>query len=464
MIGHTYKHGGAKHLAQKLGWLRKNMKYITYDIRNFDQSCYAAFIALVIMMLFFITPDDGSKAYRVFRSNIFHSAHETAVKIVALIGAICVYILGQVMSGKFVTSWVDSVIMQLMRKICHIKAYYRIIELAGKDVAEKFRHSFTPCLQYGDDTTEGLEDKKDYPLLAEPSKLVSFADMVLWNSTIEYPHGDYQRDWHELGMEFKADQCGTFLSVFTKIALVRNSAGTAYEYEIKQEGPTFLRRQWVPMRFGGKWHIMPWRRESDYYKRLACSVNATSLEPEKWLSKYVGLMIDSMGTNVVAYEICRDMYLFAANRDRVFDKNVQETKHASADRPSYEDLSNCFTTIPDNVEYNENDDQLQKSLIKSGLTIDHIPIALNRTKLLQMFVWDEKWRNAWAVHAGICLYDDYGNEVNPKWSDVEYTPESYLDWTRNIEYDMETTTSDLILEWGTADSRSWIEMTEDMWE
>jgi len=433
MITHKWKKGGAEHIARMFGVGREDMTYFTFDVTNFDQSAQAHIISLILMLPFVHTPVQDTEAYRVARAFFLQRAHEMAVKIVKWINDEYRLIIGQVFSGLFVTSALDTLYMILCDMVVKMNVYENIEKVLGKKEAKKFQRSFMPSVSYGDDAVRGCEKK--------------WEDWLLKDRTDEYPLGDYQRLSETIcGLAFKSTQIGLFrgddtgVSPFLTIVEPHFEDGVYVRNNILREGPQFLHRYFVRQispNFGSQ--IMPWRKEEDYWARVCVSPNSTIIEHPKWRSKFLGLVIDTMGTNTLAFEAMKAMYMISVQLDDYTADRGHCIRNGEVFDPSkYWDTLPRIEHVMEIFEYDETNydpqSRLTKALAKTGLDRRSTFACLNQFILYREFVWDEKWRNAWAASRGYCLYTDMGEEVVPIWNDIKYSPFAYMEWSDNIEY------------------------------
>ena len=175
---------------------------------------------------------------------------------------------------------------------------------------------------------------------------------------------------------------------------------------IVREGPEFLKRRFVRLRFEGEEKVMPWRHEDDMYTKSCISANRQRLAqegPDIMSGKFLGLMIDTMATNPISYSAMKAMYLQSLGKP---------TQVTTADVEKHFDCA-------------MGDSALAKNLKKSGITINQAITALDMKGFFRQFVWDDEWRNAWAITHGLMLYNPDGLERTPKWGDVFVTPQEY---------------------------------------
>jgi len=303
-------------------------------------------------------------------------AHEMACKIVKWVGDEFRLIIGQIFSGVYPTSWLGTMYLVLVRYYIEL-ATYKEMKLRDPEKAERFKNSWKSAGQYGDDSF--------------PAYLKEFFPDLIGEPTFERPLGKYQEKMEQyFGLIIKTDPPPEIFGMgepysreppdggspfITRIKTLYTEHG-AYENVVEYQGPVFLKRSFVLLTGPtGVKELLPWRHENDAFDKIAISTATLDLDFNLMSSKYMGLMIDTCGTNAVAYQALRHIYYMT----KAYTKGtvVEET-------------------------YN-------KYKIKMGF--HHLPdeILLDRSKLLNEFVWDEDWRRSWAYYKNTDLYDDYGN-------------------------------------------------------
>jgi hypothetical protein len=395
MIGHQWKKGGATHLANYLGWARDDTFYVTMDVKHFDQSALASVIELIILMPLMSLKNDDTPEYRMTKAFIVQRAHHMACKIAKWEGREYRLIIGQVFSGLYLTSWLDTIYM-ILCVTAAITAIYHDIKRADPVRAQDFKFSFMRRVQYGDNS-----------LYAFPMRYI---DDICGGRTPQRPLGRLQ-DLLEtmVGLELKPEETYMFTPDDSGISPLFTILKPVFEnkqivrYDVKRQGPEFLKRKFVCMNIGGKTHIMPWRSEDDFYTKSCITANFGEFAPDKWTSKYVGLMVDTMGTNDVAYRTMKHMFLSSLQGSST--ETVEEKVRSFFDRlPKKYELDLNHPT-----EYGSIDVALDKTLARTGLSINEAYIlALNKNKLVQEFVYDDEWRKNWAMSYKLNLYNPDG--------------------------------------------------------
>lgn len=384
MLAHQWRGGGAEHLACKMGYARDDMFYVNLDIKHFDQSAFASIISLIVLMPFF-SLSDKTEDYAALRAIYLQRAHEMACKLVKWEGLSYRLIVGQVFSGLYLTSWLDTVYMEVCKNVCLIAACDRMAKV-DRVLADSFQSSFQPACQYGDNCCWGFEMK--------------YLPYLCANRTDDYPLGDLQRDMeHMCGLACKASETFLFLPdetkispFFTLITPILNGVDVV-GYNIKRHGPEFLKRRFVRIVVDKEIHIVPWRHESDYYTKSCVSAHSLDTESVKWASKFLGLMVDTMGTNVVAFSAMRSMYVQVATK---FGPVTSDTiyEHAVARDP-----------------------EMKRRMIKVGILPEEVPKFVEHSVLLRQFLWDDNMRDAWSHRYKRPLYEPNGVEYWPEPSD-----------------------------------------------
>jgi hypothetical protein len=396
------------------------MAYFTFDIINFDQSALAAMIAIIVCLPFLMMPMSASNDYKTARAFFLQRAHEMAVKIVKWVGSEFRLIIGQVFSGLFLTSWLDTVYMLLSDIIVKMEIYERLKTTHPK-TADKFKRSFLPVANYGDDSVRGVEMK--------------YVNVLLANRTEDYPLGDYQRLMESLfGMAFKKDQTylylpdATGISPFvTLICHNRDVNGKILSTKVTRPGPTFLKRQFITVTVRGRKEIVPWRHENDFYSRTCISATADPdklKETYKWRSKFLGLMIDTMGTNVLAYDAMRSMYIGATKGITAARLRQDQTRLKLREIDCFD---SCNVTLGDlQLTLLHADERTKKVMHRTGLNENEVFECLSHKVLLGKFLFDEEWRHKWALQHGIWLYDGFGRRIYPHVGHIKLDPTNYV--------------------------------------
>jgi len=365
-------------LPKKMGWKRDDMFWFTYDIKNCDQCALASIITLLMLIPFYYYHRKGHIDDDIARAFYKARAHEIAVKMVKWLGAEFRLVIGQIFSGVFPTSFLGTFYLILAKYYLEGEIYEEIMEFLGKEFAHEFKCGFKPNAQYGDDTFLGY--------------LKKFFPFIIGEITKEEPLGKWSKRLRDLfGLIVKTEPPPEIFGMgepysrvppeggspfLTRLVTKKSINGKFVSNEVVYQGPVFLKRSFVLLKSKtGESEILPWRHENDFFDRAAISANDLGLNMPKMASKYKGLMIDSCGTNYVAYDFCRHMYRCALTRI-----------HAELTDETY-------------IKY----------MSKMGFSQLGDEIIMNPGKLVNEFRWDETWRRTWAVLKGIDLYDDYGN-------------------------------------------------------
>jgi len=354
-------------------------------------------------MPFLCLKNDGTESYRMARAFFIERAHQMACKLVKWEGLEYRYIIGQVFSGLYVTSWLDTVYMVLMVTVVLTAIYTEMKKVRGPYEARMFKDSFIRRLQYGDNSCYAFE--------------VKYLDVLFSGRTKEEPLGKFQRYMMTLaGMELKADETFLFLPDDTGVSPLltvikpRVCGEDLVGYDILRQGPEFLKRNFVRMVIDGQVQIMPWRKEDDMFTKSAISATIDDFSPDKWSSKFIGLLIDTMGTNAVAYDAMKYMFLASLQRPTGDENNDI--------RAFLQRLYDIAAQPGENFKRKVGE-QFVKVLARTGLNLKTASLkALSRQKLLREFVWDQEWRESWSRSFNLPLYNLDGTIV----------PGSYVDY------------------------------------
>jgi len=330
---------------------------------------------LLVLLPFMMLKPEESVDYRVARAFMLQRAHEMACKIVKWVDLSYRLIIGEIFSGLFLTSWLDTVYMILAVSCCLILCYERVRKV-DENMAIEFQNSFIRRAQYGDDSCYAFEHR--------------FVDVLFKNRDETYVLGDFQRDMEcQVGLKCKSAQTKLFepyggdSPLFTVLKPTKVN-GKVVSHEIIRDGPEFLHRRFVKIQYKGKVEIMPWRHENDFYSRVAISSTQMVYNNKKFSAKLMGLMVDTMGTNAVAYNALS--YLF-------------RTTSGISD----------FGDIP-LLDWVSTNKELMRAIVKTGMLVQDLDRIFKIGDLFDMFVWDEEWRRVWADNHGLALYDRLGCE------------------------------------------------------
>jgi hypothetical protein len=283
-------------------------------------------------------------------------------------------------------------------------------------LAQEFQKSAMPSCQYGDNSLYGFQMK--------------FFPYVIGKPTDLRPLGYFQDIFeHSIGLSLKpsetflfcpASEDSPYHNVSPLITVIKEVviSGKLMSYEILKDGPEFLKRKFVymsparraetfrcpldvcPQRVFSKSpycihrttdEIMPWRAERDFFTRSAISTTALECENDKWCSKYMGLLVDTMGTNRVAYDAMRNCYVLSLRGRKL-----------TADTLS--------------LHYDLADPAFVKVMSRTGVDAASFPDFFRHPdNLYDWFSWDNKWRAAWAISRNIPLYRTDGTPYYPRW-------------------------------------------------
>jgi len=383
--------------AHMLGCGRNDLFYVQLDIWHFDQSALASIISLIMLMPLLALRDDGSEAYRITRAFLLIRAHGIANKIVKWNDFEYRWIIGEIVSGLLATSWLDTEYMEIAMLIVNLYIYDQI-KLKDPSRAARFQKSFLRRLQYGDNSLYAYEEE--------------FYDDVIGEVTPDYPLGNMQRIlFSVIGLKCKPSETFLFRPDSTGISplfsIIRPifSNGKVVAHDVVRRGPEFLKRLFVNLTRRGKTHIMPWRHEDDFYTKSCISSTSDITEQAKWTSKYLGLMIDTMATNSLAYDAMRDMfYGSTGSKDPVSLEYVETLMEMKVKK--------------DGALIN------QKILARTGIDPSQYAVSFDPNGLFDQFTWDDEWRNNWASANNLWLYDKFGCKQKPVSQGVQFAPVS----------------------------------------
>jgi len=414
MIGHQWRFGGATHLANYMGVDRHDLFYVTLDIKHFDQSALAGIITLILLLPLIGLVDDGSEEYRMTRAFLIQRAHEMSCKLVKWNDFEYRYIIGEVFSGLFVTSWIDTIYMQISVTCVLILIF---LSIKSKSVlrAREFQKSFIRRLQYGDNSFYAFQFRfyddiigsvKDYTLGTFQSLLSSNIGMECKNEeTFLFLTDDQKEAIQRRDFEY-VTPLDVLSPMLTVIEPIFNCHDVIVRHDVVYYGPEFLKRRFVRLSISGVTHIVPWRHEDDMFTKSCISSNSELLpgdNPSKMSSKYLGLVIDTMATNPIAYSAMKTMYLLSLGNVKTITKEKLEESLVDGYKDSY----------------------VMKVLTRTGVSLTQVLKSLNYREFLKEFLWDDKWRNSWAVTFGLNLYNPDGSIRVPVWGDIKIPADTF---------------------------------------
>jgi len=282
-IGHRWPHGGADTLAQCLGITELNemLKCIVEgDATKFDQSVIEPFIEAYFSTML-IHMDKNSPDYNLFEVVVKFLLKNILVRITRLFGNLWATVRGQVPSGCFNTSHMDSWIMGLYIIL------FCLHQIAVAPDAEK----------------EALE-----------AHFLDIIRMIIYGDDFLYNKGFTHLSRHFSGAAFKS-----FMATFFNVDIRDLKDGipfltTEKNGVILERGATFLRHQIIlnphrdDIRFGPQPRYLPYRESKEFVIRAVHSRESKTRDVVDVLLSIKGLAYATYASNHDAYQRLRCMY------------------------------------------------------------------------------------------------------------------------------------------------------------
>lgn len=292
-IGHVWAQGGAESIARDLDAYNESVGFFETDFQNLDQTLLPGMLTLLfsLPMIFF---DPSSKYYSSVSAFMTWSADDIACTLVKWLGPNCRLIIGVMFSGLYGTSWGDSIYVEVSITCLFFFLVSEFKDAGRDDLAEMLNNSPRAGRVYGDNT-----------LLSLPKPVLQFATAQIDREGTVWPFGLIQFYFSAYwGLTLKLSE--TFVHVgpgafWTEISTKRNMFGDAVSTRITKRGPQYLKRFFIKNRTkSGIEYAMPFRETRDYFVKSVIT-NKDVRDPRIWLSRWVGLLIDTAGTNTTAW-------------------------------------------------------------------------------------------------------------------------------------------------------------------
>lgn len=316
-IGFSWSDGGAHRLALEMNAWDSSWAWFCSDISKLDQRLHAWLLTFIfVSFLTYYAKTNNPENYDVLRAFACFSSDDAAATLVKWLGDSYRVIVGVMFSGLFGTSIGDTVAVILAVKVA-IRQFVRKHGYKSGSIPE-------PKIKiYGDNIFIGW--RRD------------LLDLFV-NSSSGFAGGFLGRFLQDVwGMPIKFDETSYHEKFFTEIVTVHDPDTGMRRVNVVYQGPKFLKRAFLEKRFGGLVWAMPFRPSSDYYFK-SITTNQTYEHNNLWVARWAGLMLDSMGTNVEAY----DFLHFMMGR---FLHDYRNDSGDSQDMSSF--LANAVKEVPD---------------------------------------------------------------------------------------------------------------------
>jgi hypothetical protein len=308
------------------------------DLHKMDQSMLAVFLNWIFMLPLYsyeasigqLFPDGKyiPSDYEVLRAAMSFSADDMSVKLVKWVGADYRWIVGVMFSGAFGTSMGDTLYAIWAKTAFRYHGLRRLIAYLKSNGfspdspdPEKRAHyesevhlykTTSFARKYGDDLLDTLVRSQAWIVASDTPRTWEelLQDQNAVGDVIK-PH--YQSAWYKknFNLNFKMSETRVFGASNPWMTHV----DPRFDVMVR-EGPIYLKRRTVMLRVPPKnpgdkpeFVYAPWRQTNDY---IAKSCNSTSLtsgtDCAYWIAKWRGLMIDTCGTNRMAYLYLRFLH------------------------------------------------------------------------------------------------------------------------------------------------------------
>jgi len=253
--------------------------------------------------------------YETLRAFICFSSDDTAISLIKWVGKDYRWVIGVMFSGLFGTSIGDTLYAVWAKTAFRMHAFRRLRDhlqttnLSALEIdkeLEKYKQ-VKFAKKYGDDLFEHIITKHLWLYTSEsyvaPEVLTAQADLK--------PH--YMQMWYKRTFNLNLKMSET--RIFSHDLPWVTGVSTRFDV-IRLEGPVYLKRRTV-MRIEeegprkGQVIYYPYRQTRDYISKCCNTTNLISASSGAyWIAKWRGLMLDTCGTNTMAYEFLKYLHDF----------------------------------------------------------------------------------------------------------------------------------------------------------
>jgi len=282
-------HGGADKLAHEMHAWDADWAWYTTDISKLDQRLQPGLLTMIFAHLCFLYEDDGSVEYKMLKALIAYASDDIASTYIKWTDAEYRLIIGVMFSGLYGTSWGDTIYVIIMLLLAFMN-YTR--DRVKRGLA---RPTTNPVVKvYGDNIFIGW--KKEY-----------LKEFVIPPAGMPYLAGFLPTYLDKVwGCPIKEDETGYYENFFSRIT-ERYDSENRVVITLDEKGPVFLKRYFIERKYLDARWAMPFRPSFDHYAKSITSASAEETM-DVWVSRWMGLILDSMGTNTEVYNYF--MYLF----------------------------------------------------------------------------------------------------------------------------------------------------------
>jgi hypothetical protein len=306
------------------------------DLHKMDQSMLAVYLNWIFMLPLYsyeasmgtYKPDGTYVAsdYEVLRAAMGFSADDMSIKLIKWVGMDYRWVVGVMFSGAFGTSLGDTLYAAWAKTAFRYHGLRRLIKhladqgyTADHEDPDKKAHyereiylykSVAFARKYGDDLIDTLVRHQTWILTSDRPQTW---DEIVAAQNQDHPRPLYMGAWYKKNFNLNLKLSET--RIFGDIDPWMTFIDPRFDVMVR-EGPIYLKRRTVMLRVPSinpdenpTFVYAPWRQTNDY---IAKSCNTTSLRSGTdcayWIAKWRGLMIDTCGTNTMAYEYLRFLH------------------------------------------------------------------------------------------------------------------------------------------------------------
>jgi len=306
-IAHKWMYGGAQRIANKFGYKRDDLVYFATDVTKLDQSLMASVLTIIFSLpLFGMTRDAHFDAVRAFMA---YRADDIACTLVKWTGLEYRIVIGVMFSGLYGTSWGDSLYVRLAIKCTEFAVIEKWQKTGRTDLTAAYEKDPLKTEVYGDNVLAAISKKfAKYFLSHNDTDDFDGKTLGFFGSTLK----------RMFGFDLKESETGIYTSFLTILDPIRVN-GIVRGYNIQYQGPTYLKRSFVDTPRG----VLPWRPEKDLMVKALLTTGTTE-DIRVWMSRWLGLIIDTMGTNYAAYNFLKSLYDMASE---LFPREAENSMH-----------------------------------------------------------------------------------------------------------------------------------------
>jgi len=330
-IGHKWPGGGAEEFAREMNAWDPEWIWMWWDASKLVQSIVATLI-VIFCMITMIIYEPGTIDYVLIANICAYCSDQTAGKYVTWLGKYCRYIIGVIFSGDLSTSHLDSLIMGAMVE-CAVSARRRELRPLALQGDESAKTALTMLATVAKEAilTRTRICRAGHPLHYAPRVYGDDGILGLHKAIHKYIDMAYLTRYAKefFNIQLKASACGTSSKFFATPTLDGN-VHTGLPYG---PSPVFLKRHFVLMRFPSLGFdepvVVPFRPRCDYDVRIGRTAQSIDDEAIQY-ARIIGLMWDTMGTNVVAWNMLKDAAAIVRSIDSTVEFKLSEALKADS--------------------------------------------------------------------------------------------------------------------------------------